>query len=189
MQRYFLFLFVLCLIPTISVAELSLYHFGYSIVDSTGVSQSGLDTGIHFSKFSYSIIPSTGNIRSIVKAQSEDPTLLENPIPSRFISTNFYCYPNPFLEESGTTIGYSLPENKDITIQIYNEFGHLIFEVNCTSGQEGGMGSPHFNKIPFTPQSVGSHHLSAGAYFVFMIADGKVIGKTKMAVLPSGASE
>jgi len=178
-------LLVFCFLVTPIYAELSLFRFGYNIVDVTQLDPQNSEEGLSFQKFSFSPYETTGNIQSVIQTEVENPTQLSDMTLYTFITSYFYCYPNPFRKTEGTVIGYSLPSDSDITLKIYNSFGHLIFQNEYASGQEGGKGIPRYNRIHFNENSIRPNALSAGTYFAFLLSgDGNVIGKTKLAVLP-----
>ena len=112
-----------------------------------------------------------------IAVQEEDdsaiePAVIEKPLP----------YPNPFRPVDGTLLGYGLSKNLDVEINIYNMFGNLIEKMTILSGEEGGKKG--YNRVRFSGQDASGAKLSAGAYFFFIVHEGKVLSKGKMAVLP-----
>ena len=92
-------------------------------------------------------------------------------------------YPNPFtLALENTTIGYYLDEDKDVVIQITDQIGNEVYRNEFKAGFNGGLGSD-YNRIEISANDF-SQIVSAGAYFVTVFSDGKLIGKCKMGILP-----
>jgi len=93
------------------------------------------------------------------------------------------CYKNPFNPGAGesTNITYTLTQNTDITIFIYNMIGQLIKKINCPSGAQGGMAG--YNQVPWDGYSDFKEMVGNDVYFVKVVSGGNVIGKTKIAVL------
>lgn len=96
------------------------------------------------------------------------------------------CYPNPFRlsDPEGTTVGYRLSKNMDVKIYIYDMLGHRIFEQSYLAGMPGGRGGDDYNKLKFTVDDLEYFYFSAGVYILVLTHEGKVLGKTKMAVIP-----
>ena len=178
-------LFVLVFITSIPVlAEMSLYRFGYSLADVEKFGPIRPEDALYVSVFNSSIYEPSALFQSRLHAGIDHPGLFDDPTVYRFISTDFYCYPNPFSKRSGTVIGYSIPEDSDVTLKVYNLFGHLIFDETYPAGQDGGKGNPVYNRIVFNERVLPHKALPAGAYFAFLVVNGKVVGKTKLGVLP-----
>ena len=93
-------------------------------------------------------------------------------------------FPNPFPAERGTTIGYVLSKNMDIELKIFDMMGNLVSSIEKPAGSLGGMQG--MNKVSIGSSNFEGMLLSAGVYFYLLIHDGKVLGKGKMAVIPSG---
>jgi hypothetical protein len=93
-------------------------------------------------------------------------------------------FPNPFEAESGTTVGYVLSKNMDVELKIFDMMGNLVSSIEKPAGALGGLRG--LNKVPISSSNFGGTILSAGVYFYLLINDGKVLGKGKMAVVPSG---
>ena len=92
-------------------------------------------------------------------------------------------FPNPFQAESGTTIGYVLSKNMDVELKIFDMMGNLVSSIEKPAGALGGLRG--INKVPISSSNFGGTILSAGVYFYLLINDGKILGKGKMAVIPS----
>jgi len=112
-----------------------------------------------------------------VQTQDVDESLIEPAVTERPLA-----YPNPFRAAEGSLIGYGLSKNLDVEINIYNMFGNLIEKMTILSGEEGGKRG--YNRVKFSGRDATGSQLSAGAYFYFIIHEGKVLSKGKMAVLP-----
>jgi hypothetical protein len=59
--------------------------------------------------------------------------------------------------------------------------GNLVFKFPFTKNQKGGRS---INKLKLTKADFDNFELSAGVYFLLVIHDGQVLGKTKMAIIP-----
>ncbi len=92
------------------------------------------------------------------------------------------AYPNPFRQETGTTIGYMLSADMDIKLEIYDMIGTRIFRNHYPAGSPGGHQG--YNRLKLDLASFKGHELSSGVYSVLVIYNGKVLGKTKMAAIP-----
>jgi hypothetical protein len=92
-------------------------------------------------------------------------------------------YPNPFPISTGTDIGYELSKSMDIQIYIYDIFSHLIYREEIPAGTPGAIGTPAYNTVHIDQNKVG-RGLPVSAYFYFIVSEGKVLGKGKMAIVP-----
>ena len=92
-------------------------------------------------------------------------------------------FPNPFPAKTGTTIGYFLSKNMNIELKIFDMMGNLVSSIEKPAGSLGGMQG--MNKVSIGSSNFEEMLLSAGVYFYLLIHDGKVLGKGKMAVIPS----
>jgi len=83
------------------------------------------------------------------------------PPHERILITN---YPNPFssnnLRNSGTTIKYSLPDNGEVIVSLYNIKGQLV-KTLVNERQEKGEHQIHWDGLNYSNQAVAS-----GMYFV-----------------------
>jgi len=99
-------------------------------------------------------------------------------------------YPNPFrfsnintkTGQAGGELVYKLSMPMDIQIQMYNIFGHKVYEKDCPASS--ACGSHGENRIVFDKQSLNGYEMSAGVYFYIFIFEGEVIGRGKVAVVP-----
>ena len=92
-------------------------------------------------------------------------------------------YPNPIKLTSDAVLGYWLSQPDNIQIQIYDMFGHRIFDETKIQGMLGArMG---YNRIKINAQTFNYYNVSAGIYFLFIYDSAqKLIGKTKFAIIP-----
>ena len=104
--------------------------------------------------------------------QNVKPALIGRPL----------VYPNPFRQIDGTTLGYSLSKNMQINIQIYDMFGHKVFEGSYPPGTDGGIYG--YNKLHIKMIDFMNYKLSSGVYFFYIINKGTILGKGKMAIIP-----
>lgn len=112
-----------------------------------------------------------------VQEEPTDDSAIEAAVTQRPLP-----YPNPFRAGEGTMIGYGLSKDLDLEINIYNMFGNLVEKIMIVSGEEGGKQG--YNRIKFMGTDASGSKLSAGAYFFFILHEGKVLSKGKMAVIP-----
>lgn len=92
------------------------------------------------------------------------------------------CYPNPFRQANGGTIGYRLSKNMDLEIHIYDMLAHCVFKKTFNKGTMGGQAG--YNKVQLNLYTLDTFELSAGVYFFFLVNNGKLLAKGKMAVKP-----
>lgn len=79
-------------------------------------------------------------------------------------------YPNPF--NPITTIGYQLPADSDVRLDVFNALGQRVAGV-VNSRQEAGTHTIHFNAA----------HLSSGVYLYRLTADGVTINTRTMTLV------
>jgi len=91
-------------------------------------------------------------------------------------------FPNPFPFDEGTTIGYRLNKIMPIDLYVYDMMAELVLHKSISAGDEGA--AEKYNKIPFNRNSLDGLSLSAGVYFVYVVTDGEILGRGKMAVIP-----
>lgn len=96
------------------------------------------------------------------------------------------CYPNPFRfnSEMGAEIGYTLSKDMEIEFRVYNMLGQLIVKRTFSKGAEFAQGTPAYNKIKLNKNSLDGHILSTGVYFYYIINEGEILARGKMAVKP-----
>ncbi len=124
-------------------------------------------------------------LSEIVSIQNLKPALSPSSFFSRDIPDNLVglplVYPSPVRMGLGAEIGYYLKTNRAIEIRVYDMAGQLVFSKQCLAGLLGGQKG--YNTVPLSNETV-NYTLSAGVYFVLVMADGKVLGKTKFAIIP-----
>ena len=92
-------------------------------------------------------------------------------------------YPNPFQLKSGATVQYWLNKPSDISIHIYNMFGHQIYKEFILKGAKGARYQT--NTLKLDARVFNYYDVSAGVYFLYIFDDqNKLIGKTKFAIVP-----
>lgn len=131
-------------------------------------------------------IPIFGQDENGVFDMFDDSNIYNDKIPVRLIG-EVLCYPNPFRLSEGTRVGYRLSKPASIDVFIYDMLGHKIFENHFDAGTEGGKGGVGINGYNYMEVNLSTYsnfYLSAGVYILALVNDGKVIGKTKMAVKP-----
>jgi hypothetical protein len=90
------------------------------------------------------------------------------------------CYPNPFRQTEATRLQYTLNKSMPLEIHMYDMLANCILKQSLSSGSQGAKKG--HNSLEF--KDIDGYKLSVGVYFVFIVNNGKVLGKTKMAVLP-----
>jgi hypothetical protein len=92
------------------------------------------------------------------------------------------CFPNPFRQEIGTELRYYLNQNGAVDIHIYDMMANLVFKQTMPAGSMGGKSGLNYCKV--NSSLLQGYQLSAGVYFVFLLNNGRVLSKVKMAVIP-----
>ncbi len=91
-------------------------------------------------------------------------------------------YPNPFNSLSGTAkIAYQLSSDSDIIVYIFDQLNRPVWRQNFISGTNGGYSG--YNEIIWDGKNSFGEYVGNGAYFLKLVSNGKVIGKTKIAVV------
>jgi|GEM_PF-5520508 len=91
-------------------------------------------------------------------------------------------YPNPAKHLEEAEMIYYLPDNVDIELRMYDMLANEILRSTFFAGTPGGqMGA---NVLKFNTLTFAGYELSAGVYFVVLVNNGKVLMKTKLAVVP-----
>ena len=91
-------------------------------------------------------------------------------------------YPNPFNPNSAAgAIAYQLNKDSDVSIYIFNAIGQLIYRSNCMSGASGGHVG--YNEVAWDGKDDFGAIVGNDIYFVRVVSGGKVIGRTKIAVI------
>ena len=105
------------------------------------------------------IIPEDTSSVNFVSSVNDDQNSGNNSTPSEI--KNVTVFPNPF--NSATTIQYEISENENVSIKVFDIFGHLVknlFNANQTAGE---------HKINFD-----GNNLSEGIYIVEIRAANKI---------------
>ena len=120
--------------------------------------------------FSSQLIPAA-QYKSL-STRSIDPSLVGLPL----------VYPSPVRASLGGEIGYYLDSNlASIELRIYTMTSQLIYSNIYPAGATGAQLG--YNLIKIDASLIGAQ-LQSGVYFVLLLSKGKVIGKTKFAVVP-----
>lgn len=92
-------------------------------------------------------------------------------------------YPNPFNPGAGqtTSIEYTLDENTDVTIYIFDPINHLIKKIPCPKGATGGGSG--YNQVPWDGYTDFDEIAANDVYIARVVAGGRQIGKCKIVVL------
>ncbi|MBU0686699.1 MAG: T9SS type A sorting domain-containing protein [Candidatus Margulisbacteria bacterium] len=91
-------------------------------------------------------------------------------------------YPNPFNPNGGqsTTIRYTLSQNTNITLMVYDITGKHVLRRVYTSGTTGGSAGQ--NEITWNGTNDFGTRAGSGVYIYFIVSGGKVLGSGEMAV-------
>ncbi|MEJ2634167.1 MAG: hypothetical protein P8184_02615 [Calditrichia bacterium] len=136
-------------------------------------------------------VSETNVVRASVDSVYTDFEILVNLTPSTLADGKPINYPNPFgLESDVTHIEYYLPEDADVTLQIFDLFGNLVWTKNIAAGQPGGRGrnsSNHPNSIAWAGVNDRGQRVGNGGYILIAraTANGKSVmdAKRKIAVM------
>ncbi len=99
------------------------------------------------------------------------------------------CYPSPFRPAYGTELRFTMNRDAEVQIRIYDMAATQVYQGNFP---KGGVFSPSpsdrlgvlgINSLKISQALLGSD-MSAGVYFVLIMSDGKILAKTKVAVIP-----
>ena len=104
------------------------------------------------------------------------------------INGNPINYPNPFLPSPdpknpsrtvGTTIKYYLSADAETKVIIYDAAGKAVWKKTCRPTENGGR--QDINEVFWNGKDMFGKYAAQGAYYYFILVDGKVIGKGDMA--------
>jgi len=95
---------------------------------------------------------------------------------------SFLVYPSPFVLANTATLSYFLSKGMDIEIHVYNIMGRKITQQNYSANIMGGQYG--WNEITLNEEFFGTNAVPASVYFFYILNDGKVLNKTKTAILP-----
>jgi hypothetical protein len=91
-------------------------------------------------------------------------------------------YPNPFNPNNAAgVIAYQLNKDSDVSVYIFNAIGRIIYKKNYLSGTTGG--ETGYNEVGWDGKDASGAVVGNDLYFVRLVSGGKVIGKTKIAVI------
>ncbi|NQU18442.1 MAG: T9SS type A sorting domain-containing protein [Candidatus Saganbacteria bacterium] len=107
-----------------------------------------------------------------IKAYSGNVRLLAKPMN----------YPNPFKPSSGagTTINYTLSDNANIKIMIFDIGGRMVWQNSYPSGSSGG--SVGENEVLWYGKSAASEILGNGVYLYTVTSGGKLLDRGEIAI-------
>jgi len=91
-------------------------------------------------------------------------------------------YPNPTSLTNGSELGYALNKDADVRIELYDMMAHRIFRKDFSAGALGARAG--YNRLFINLDTFYGFELSSGVYFCFIISNGKLLGKAKLAVIP-----
>ena len=97
-------------------------------------------------------------------------SVLDTPVPTGVLSSVLSAvknYPNPFDPRKGgvegkTYIAYTLSDNAEVTITLYDLLGYMVKEFRITSGSEGGRPGP--NTVAWDGRNELGSYVSKGGY-------------------------
>jgi hypothetical protein len=97
-------------------------------------------------------------------------------------ASSVMIYPNPFNPTAGNArIAYTLNTAADISIMIFNAVVQLTFKTAISSGASGATAG--YNEYSWDGKDTGGQVVGNDLYFVRIVSGGKVIGRTKLAVI------
>ncbi len=103
----------------------------------------------------------------------------DDTTPLRLIDVPL-CFPNPARQATDIYLQYYLTRSGQLDVYIYDMMANLVVKHTYNSSMQGGLADKNIVKI----QLASSRSLSVGVYFVFIMKDKEVLGKTKFAVIP-----
>lgn len=123
-----------------------------------------------------------GETFSSSSRQASGPIGILGEVNNGDITHKPLCYPSPFRQEEGTTLGYGLSQSMDIEIQVYDMLANLVTKKTFVSGSLGGKEG--YNKVRIDLTTFDGYQMPVGAYFFLLVNNGRVLDKGKVAVLP-----
>ena len=129
---------------------------------------------VAFNNFLFDSSDGSVTVDDINLLAGTEPALIGDPL----------FYPSPFRFSEGGTLQYYLSTPMDITIQMYNIFGHRVYERDCAASSECGLGTKNEITFDSTTTELNGNELSAGVYFYLLIYEDEVLGRGKVAVVP-----
>ena len=127
------------------------------------------------------------NLFGIIQSQngllfSDDALLNSNDNTKPILLDRVLNYPNPFRYKQGTEIHYTLNKDAAIQLRIYNILGREVAIIELPVGHNGGTAGANIVKL--RPSDFGHSQLSAGLYYLLVIANNKILGKGKLLIKP-----
>ena len=108
-------------------------------------------------------------------------TLMDEQDP--LVYGDILFYPNPFRLETGAILTYTLNNNTNVNVQIFDMFGHQVYERYLLSGMDGAK--METNRLIFDENVFNRFDVPAGIYFLFLFDDNnQLIGKAKFVIIP-----
>jgi len=157
----------------------------FMVVTGTGTLENSLatsnDQGIATVVFSAGRVTETNTIRAQVDSIYTDYDIIVNLTPSSLPDGVPLNYPNPFGGESDVThIDYYLSDDADVTLQIYDLFGNLVWTKQISAGAPGGMArerSNHPNSVIWDGVNDKGKKVGSGGYILIAkaVANGRTI--------------
>jgi hypothetical protein len=95
---------------------------------------------------------------------------------------NFYNYPNPLGLAEGTSFIYTLPQDSDVSLEIYTLLGELVWKRKYSAAEAQGKAGPHNGDIVWDGRNGNGKAVLNGVYLaVLKTNQGTVM--TKVAVI------
>ena len=90
-------------------------------------------------------------------------------------------YPNPFRPSfEPTTINYTLTEDANTNIYIYNLARMIGYMESFTAGANGGRAGE--NEVSWSGKNLFGHLVANGVYIYFIVANGSILGRGEISV-------
>ena len=159
------------------------YYYANSPLNSINLNKGDVNQALGLLTYRFSMLAPLSEIKA--GGQNLKPSITTNPLGrdvSSALSGIPLVYPSPARMTLGADIGYYLDAYRNIEIRIYDMLGYLMISQQFTAGALGAQKG--FNKVKVDFGTFGSYQLPAGVYFVLIMSDGKILGKTKFSVIP-----
>ncbi len=138
-----------------------------SLTQSSSISNA---EGIAMVEFSAGKIAESNIVRAEVDSIFADYEIIVNLTPSSLPDGVPINYPNPFGGNLEVThIDYYLSENADVTLQIFDLFGNLVWTKQIAAGTPGGMGregNNHPNSVVWSGVNDKGKKVGSGGYIL-----------------------
>jgi len=109
---------------------------------------------------------------------------VNNPaVDQKTASTQSYSSPNPFnpSTQNQTYLSYTLLNNFNTSVYLFDITGKLIFKRNFLSGEDGGKAGQ--NLVPWNGKDNFGSTVGNGIYIYKVVTEGKIITKGKIIIL------